>query len=244
MKPQKNGGIFFFVFLCAEMFLCKTMLKARYIILTFTISVFGVWFARAQSGVIVVPDSKGMYESFFALSDSTMRREIGSFTFTGSIVGLTGKEPLREFEVLTQTENTITLFLDDIKVHIARGPFIRSGRRFNYHGPYGYVYKIDGRNFWGYDGSIPERQIYSIDVFYGQQRIQLPHSSYRDIYEPNFCFRRRLFDPVECHTRAFLSMDGERIYIYMLNSRIPSLYEVCWIITNGAFTGRVVDYAY
>lgn len=220
------------------------MLYFRYNILVFAITLFWTSFASSQSGVIVVPDSKGMYESFFALRDSTMRREIGSFSFTGSLVGLAGKELLREFEILAQTDNTITLFLDDIKVHITRGPFISTGRRFSYHGPYGYVYKIDGRNFWGFDGSIPERQIYSIDLFYGQQRIQLPHSSYRDIYEPNFCFRRRLLEPVKCHTKAYMSGDGERIYIYMLNSRIPSLYEVCWIITGGAYTGRVVDYAY
>lgn len=213
-------------------------------ILIIILMLWTVCSAPAQSGVIVVPDSKGMYESFFALRDSVMRSEIGSFSFTGSILGLTDKAALREFDVLAQTDNTITLFLDHIKVHIARGSFIRTGRRFNYYGPYGYIYKIDGRNFWGFDGSVPERQIYSIEVFYGQQRIQLPHASYRDIFEPNFCFRSRLFKPVECHAKAFLSEDGERIYIYMKNSRIPSLYEVCWIITNGKYTGRVVDYAY
>ncbi len=198
----------------------------------------------AQSGVVIVPDSKGMYESFFALRDTIMRQEIGSFTFTGSIAGLSGKASIREFEVMTYTSRSITLFLDDIKVHITVGPFMRSGRRFSYHGPYGYINKIDGRNFWGFDGSVPERQIHTIEIYYGQKRFQLPYVAHRDIYEPNLCFRRRLFGPVECHTRAFLSGDGKRIYIYMLNSRIPSLYEVCWIVTEGSYTGRIVDYAY
>ncbi len=198
----------------------------------------------SQRGVVVVPDSKGMYESFFSLRDTVMRREVGSFSFTGSIIGLTGKASLREFDVLSQTQHTITLMLDDIKVHIARGPFNHTARSLSYYGPYGYVYKIDGRFFWGYDGSAPERQIYAVQVFFGNELMELPRSAYRDIFEPNFCFRRRALRPVECYARAFLSEDGQRLYIYMLNSRVPSLYEVCWIISRGEYLGRVVDYAY
>ena len=198
----------------------------------------------SQRGVVVVPDSKGMYESYFSLRDSVMRQEIGSFSFTGSILGLTGKASLREFEVLSQTQYTITLMLDDIKVHIARGPFNHTAHRLSYYGPYGYVYRIDGRSFWGYDGSIPERQIYAVQVFFGNELVELPRRAYRDIFEPNFCFRPRAFRPQECYTRAFLSEDGERLYIYMLNSRVPSLYEVCWIIDAEEYLGRVVDYAY
>lgn len=220
------------------------MFHVRRNILLFSLSMFWVCSAPAQSDAVVIPDTKGMDESFFTLRDGTMRREIGSFSFIGSIVGLTGKESLREFEVLSQTEYTITLFFDDIKVHITRGPFIRKKRHVSYYGPHSYVYKIDGRNFWGYNGSVPQSQINSIEILYGQERIQLPDSAYHDIYEPNFCFRRRLFETFECYTRVFLSDDGDRIYIYMLNSRIPSLYEVCWIITRRTYTGRIVDYAY
>ncbi len=220
------------------------MHRMRLYILLFLLTSFAILSLFAQSGVIVVPDSKGMYESFFALRDSTMRHEIGSFTFTGSLIGLSDKTEIREFEVMSQTDHSITLFLDDIKVHITAGSFFRTGRHFSYYGPYGYVYKIDGRSFWGYDGSVPERQIYSIEIFYGQDRVQIPFAAYRDIYEPNFCFRYRLIGKVKCHTRAFLSEDEKRIYVYMLNSRIPSLYEVCWIVTEGSYTGRVVDYAF
>lgn len=220
------------------------MFLARFNILIFLLSLLRVCLLPAQSGVIVVPDSKGMYESFFALRDSVMRREIGSFTFTGSIIGLSDKAAIREFAVMSQTNHSITLFLDDIKVHITTGPFMRAGRRLNYHGPYGYVHRIDGRNFWGYDGSVPDRQIYSVKVFYGQQQVQLPSAAYRDIFEPNLCTRPRLFAPVRCYPRAFLSEDGRRVYIYMLNSRVPSLYEVCWIVSDEKYIGRVVDYAY
>ncbi len=198
----------------------------------------------AQRGVVVVPDSKGFYESFFSLSDSIMRAEIGSFSFTGSLVGLTGRVELTECDVLSQTEYTITLGSDDIKVHIARVPFISSAHRLSYYGPYGYVYKIDGRNFWGFDGRVPEMRLYSVNVFFGEQRVSVPQSAQNDIYEPNFCFRPRMFRPVECFTRVFQSVDGRRLYIYMLNSRIPSLYEVCWIFIDGKYAGRIVDYAY
>lgn len=198
----------------------------------------------AQRDVVVVPDSKGFYESFFSLSDSLIRAEIGSFSFAGSLVGLAGKSLLIEFNVLSQTEYTVTLGSDDTKVHIARAPFIRSAHRLSYYGPYGYVYKIDGKNFWGFDGRVPDMRLYSVNVFFGDQSLGVPRSAVNDIYEPNFCFRRRMFGPVECFTRVFRSMDGRRLYVYMLNSRIPSLYEVCWIIIDGQYAGRIVDYAY
>lgn len=198
----------------------------------------------SQQDVVVVPDSKGFYESFFSLSDSLIRAETGSFTFAGSLVGLAGKSELIEYDVLSQTAYTITLGSDDVKVHIARAPFIRSAHRLSYYGPYGYVHMIDGRNFWGYDGSIPSMRMYFVNVFFGDQRVVVPQSALNDIYEPNFCFRRRMFRPVECFTRVFSSTDGKRLYVYMLNSRIPSLYEVCWIFIDGRYAGRIVDYAY
>ncbi len=198
----------------------------------------------AQRDVVVVPDSKGFYESFFSLGDSIIRREIGSFTFTGSLVGLSGRADLTELDVLSQTEYTITIGTDDVKVHIARGHFMSSAHRLSYYGPYGYVYMIDGRNFWGFDGRVPEMRLYSVNVFFGERRVSVPQSAQNDIYEPNFCFRPRMFRPVECYPRVFQSVDGRRLYIYMLNSRIPSLYEVCWIFIDGKYAGRIVDYAY
>ncbi len=218
--------------------MCRSLSSVFVVVLCLLPAVF------SQRGVIVVPDSKGMYESYFSLRDSVMRQEIGSFSFTGSMLGLTGKTSLREFDVLSQTQYTITLMLEDIKVHIARGPFNHTAHRLSYYGPYGYVYKIDGRSFWGYDGSIPEKQIYAVQVFFGNNLMELPRRAYRDIFEPNFCFRSRAFRPEECYARAFLSEDGQRLYIYMLNSRVPSLYEVCWIISEEEYLGRVVDYAY
>ncbi|MDR4988495.1 MAG: hypothetical protein RG741_06635 [Bacteroidales bacterium] len=218
--------------------------KARYWIFFLALLFSRLGGLSAQTGVVVVPDAKGLYESFFSLNDSVLRSEIGSFTFTGSLLGLSGKADLREFDVLYQTDHTITLALEDIRVHLGRGPFMPSAHRLSYYGPYGYVYKIDGRYFWGFDGSVPEQRLYGVDIFFGDERYSLPAHAIQAIYEPNFCFRQRLFSPRQCHTRAFLSEDGKRIYIYMLNSRIPSLYEVCWIISEGRYIGRVVDYAY
>lgn len=219
------------------------MLKGRNILLLIVL-VSSLPQVYSQTDVVVVPDSKGLYESFFSLKDSAMRAEIGSFSFIGSIVGLSSRVTLREFEVQSQTNYSITLILDELKVHIVRGPFNRALHRLSYYGPFGYVYKIDGRFFWGFDGRVPVQKLYAVDVYFGQERLELPRAAFRDIYEPNFCIPRRLFRPEQCHTRAFLSEDGKRIYIYMLNSKIPSLYEVTWIISKNRYIGRVVDYAY
>ncbi len=197
-----------------------------------------------QVGDYVVPDYKGAAESFFSLSDSTFRAEVGSFTFTGSIIGLDGKTPLRQAELQSITSHTITLGLDQVKVHISRAPFFAEMHRIEYFGPQNYVYRIDGRFFWGFDGSLPRHRLINVHVYYGDKRLALPARAFRDLFEPNFCGRRGLFSRYECQTRAFLSEDGRRLYIHMQNSRKPSLYEVTWIIRDGEYVGRVVDYAY
>ncbi len=220
------------------------MFRIRVILLFMVIVAWSLHQVYSQTDVVVVPDSKGLYESFFSLKDSTMRAEIGSFSFIGSIVGLSNNVSLREFGVQSQTNYSITLILDDLKIHIVRGPFNQALHRLSYYGPFGYVYKIDGRFFWGFDGRVPNQKLYAVYVYFGQERLELPQSAFRDIYEPNFCTPRRLFRSEQCHTRAFLSEDGNRIYIYMLNSKIPSLYEVSWIINDKRYIGRVVDYAY
>lgn len=199
---------------------------------------------NGQDDSYVVPDPKGMMESFFSVTDSVIRAEVGSFTFTGSIAGLSSGEQLKQFGVAALTDHTITLELDDISVRIARMKFFPSAHQIEYWGDRGYVHRIDGRYFWGFDGSMPKQRIVGIDVFFGDERVRMPQSAYRDIFEPNFCSRPSLFGRRVCHSKAFLSTDGERLYIYMRNSRIPSLYEVTWIFRNGRYIGRIVDYAY
>ncbi len=200
--------------------------------------------AKSQEGHYVVPDYKGSAESFFSLKDTIIRQEVGSFTFIGSLLGLTGKASLREFELYGFSHQTLTLVLDEMRIFISRGPFHPTLHRISYFGPHNYVYLIDGRYYWGVDGRLPGQRMLSVHVSLGAEQMSLPHRAIRDIFEPNFCRRRLLFGRVECQARAFLSEDGERIYIYMLNSRVPSLYEVTWIIRNGEYLGRVVDYAY
>jgi len=219
----------------------QTMLRCLILVFVLLARVFP---GQTQVGEYVVPDYKGMAESFFSLNDSILRAEVGSFTFTGSLVGLSGRASLREFELYSQTSHTITLALDQKKVHISRGPFFASLHHIEYFGPQQYVYRIDGRYFWGFDGKMPGQRLVNVHVFDGHERLELPARAIRDIYEPNFCGRRSIFGRQECYSKAFLSEDGERLYIYMRNSRIPSLYEVTWIIRKGKFLGRVVDYAY
>ncbi len=215
----------------------------RMLILCSLLSIGLVGFTQ-DKGYFVVPDFKGEVESFFSVKDSVLRSEIGSFTFTGSLLGMTGRAPLFEFGLLAQSNNNLTLYHEEIKVHFGASSFDPFYHRLEYHGSGGYLYKINGRSFWGIDGRIPEMKLEILRVFFGNQIFEIPRSAYQDIYEPNFCRRSRFFGPVECASRAFLSVDRKRLYIYMRNGRIPSLYEVTWIISEGRYVGRVVDYAY
>ncbi len=214
------------------------------LVLAYVILFYSSAIASGQDDYYVVPDYKGTAESFFSLGDSLIRSEAGSFSFAGSILGLNRLNELQQLEIVSLTDHTIALELDDIKVSIARSRFFPSSHDIEYWGHMRHVLRIDGRYFWGFDGRMPKQRIVYIEVLWGDERIRLPASAFRDIFEPNFCSRPSLFGRRVCHTRVFISDDGERLYIYMRNSEMPSLYEVTWILINGRYIGRIVDYAY
>lgn len=194
---------------------------------------------------LVVPDTKGTYESFFYLADSVIASEIASFNVAGPIYG---RKPTDSLTVLALNsyKTDVVEFTDqeNINVLIRTGYFNPAAHRLEYFMQSGFLYRIDGRFFWGIDGKVPLKRILNIQADINGSKITIPQVAYIDIFEPNLCARQSLFGRIHCGVAVYASNDGERVYIYMRNGKIPCLYEVTWIFSNGRYMGRVVDYAY
>lgn len=203
-------------------------------------------FTQRDRPYYVVHDPKAEYESFFLLTDSVLRREIGSFSFAGSLLGYKGGAELEQFEVLELDAQRVE-FVDpqgELRVVIQTGRFDPAAHRLEYFGRTGFLVRIDGRPFWGIDGRMPARTLESVRVVSGLTFKSLPDQAIRDIFEPNLCRRSLIRGRLSCQAMVFRSEDGRRLYIHMFNGRIPSLYEVTWIIRDGRYSGRVAGYAY
>ncbi len=193
---------------------------------------------------MVVAELKGMRESFFYLEDSVLRNEIGSFNFIGSFLGKAGQADLLRFEVSEFSRDRIILSHDTISVFIGSTTFFPQMHKLEFNKEWKFLYRIDQKPYWGIEGRVPKRKIAGVIVYFEYGYLKLPAGEFRDLFEPNLCRRTSLFGRLVCRSEAFMSEDGRRIYIYMRNGTIPSLYEVTWIIEDGEYIGRGVDFAY
>ena len=197
---------------------------------------------RDPALVVAHPDRKK--EGFFYLADSVIASELASFNFVGRIYGQKPSEPLISFPLKSVSSNTVEFSHENHSVFIETGRFRSTRHHLKYFRLSGYLYKIDGRYFWGIDGKVPRRQIETLQVVIDENPVKIPSYAYNDIFEPNLCIRYLFSRTVSCDVAVYLSNDGERIYIYMQNGEIPSLYEITWIFRRGKYIGRVVDFAY
>ncbi|MFW5708260.1 MAG: hypothetical protein ACOCX0_06325 [Bacteroidota bacterium] len=219
----------------------------RKLVLSWLFLFFVAVHAQEQEQFFTLPDYKAIMESYFGLSDSVLRAEIGSFSFVGTMMGKDSVAGLKEFEVDDISLDNVSLLLDDVSVSIAVSRFKPLEHTLGYVPGEDYLIYIDHKPYWGYDGRIPQRKIDSVVVNYEGFSAILPPESFSDLFEPNLCRRSGFLffrGRTTCQTRAFLSADNNRIYIHMVNGRYPHYYEVTWIIQNGRYVGRVLDYSH
>jgi hypothetical protein len=215
------------------------------IILYFIISLSSITLLPAQRDpALVVTHLDRQKEGFFYLADSIIASELASFNFAGPVYRQKPSEPLIPFAAEDVRSSSVRFELDNHSVFIETGRFRPGSHRLQYFQRSGYLYKIDGRYFWGIEGKVPQTRINSIQVVINGQSTRFPGYAYSDIFEPNLCIRMFISGRINCETAVYVSRDGERIYIYMRNGTIPNLYEITWIFRNGKYIGRVIDYAY
>jgi hypothetical protein len=110
---------------------------------------------------------------------------------------------------------------DSIKITVKSKIFNFKNHKLSYSGDQ--LKAIDGKMFWGTDGTIPKKIISSVKININNIPIVVPINSFNNLYEPRL---KTL--------KAYLSPNNT-IYIEMDNSDGAGAYTVIWIIKNGKY---------
>jgi len=85
------------------------------------------------------------------------------------------------------------------------------------------VFNVDGKRIWGFISKYHSKEITSITISYNEKNYNLPISSFKNIFHPNF---------EDNYTKICIGFDGE-IYIWMQNGDGGAGYNVIWVIVDG-----------
>ena len=128
-------------------------------------------------------------------------------------------------------DNNVSFYKDSIKIVIQKGPFEKNKHKLTKMPETDDLYtKIDGRDFIGTDGDMPRDEIKSFFITIGNNKIQMPPSVYKDLYEPNF-------DGTSVHLGK-----NRNFYILMYNSDAAGSYVVLFIFRQDRYQKRIVFY--
>ena len=95
---------------------------------------------------------------------------------------------------------------------------------------------IDNKIFWGTDETLPWEEIKKFEVFFNHQKIIIPKSEFRDLFNPTEGFSN-------ISIRIFAKMDRKSEYfiIVLYGSDGAGSYCAVWIFKNGKYLKRVVE---
>jgi hypothetical protein len=186
-------------------------------------------------------------ESYFNIKDSTIKYELSTFVRVSTVkLNNLSKSSLTNITAKRGYENSIYFSEENWKsislsIEIIIGAIDSNKVRFRYLESDSSKCK-DPKNklCYGVINSMPTSEIKKIIVSFHKARTNLPDSAFDGIFEPSLY--HLVYDKKSVSCKVFRSLDCKRIYIYMLNSSCEKPYEVTWILNNGKYTGRVIDY--
>ncbi len=200
-------------------------------------------FSMAQDPAF--PDVRNKREGFSKIQDKAVRSDIASFAMAG-LDESAGKQPLRKLQMTGIGLDSIAFEGNGISVKIKSGIFDATKHKLTYYTntetEKKYLTKINGKPFYGDYGSIPKSTIQSVTVLFGADTVAIPKEAYADLYNPIFSYTE---NGVQKYiNNVFLSADGKKVYIYMLKRETGGSYEVTWVIQDGKYVRRVVDFGF
>ena len=191
------------------------------------------------------PDMRNKREGFTKIQDKAVRADIASFAMAG-LDESAGKLPLRKLQMTAIGNDSIAFEGNRINVKIKSAVFDATKHKLGYYtnAETGkkYLTKINGKPFYGDYGTMPKTTIASITVLFGADTIAIPKEAFADLYNPIFSYNENGVQ--KFINNVFLSADGKKVYIYMLKREAGGSYEVTWVIQDGKYVRRVVDFGF
>lgn len=226
-------------------------MKKIALLLLFVSSVCSAQFAvtSGRSGLIEVRESASPDSDVVARLDNgsgmyCFEEKAGwipvDFVLDGLIAsGFARKSDLRmisDFESIPYSysnEHKTILQKGDVRVILTEMDFNPKGAVFEVDGESGLYRRINGKEFFGTDGTMPTRQYGFIDVMIGSDRISLPQEATDNLFQPT----------LESSTANYDSVN-DILYITASNSDGAGGYEVIWVIEKRKYKNRCVFYGF
>jgi hypothetical protein len=128
------------------------------------------------------------------------------------------------------SENSIRILAKECELKISTQNFIAENYEITYEKNQTHqsedVLKIDGKEFWGTDFSLPQKAYLFMNLKLANQSIHL--------------LTENLFNPNLKATSLYLNPKNNSIYIIANNGDGAGAYSVIWVIKNGKFEKRMV----
>jgi len=192
------------------------------------------------------PDYRSKKENFSRMQEKDFRSDLASFTFGGMDESM-GKGKLRSVPATKFGTNFISfngtnVSGNNVQVIITGGTFDESAHKYTYYNKT-HLVKIDGKPYYGAYDEKPETTIESVLVIVNKDTIPIPAAAYNDLFNPEFTYMDKS-GVVKSFNSVYLSGDKHTFYIYMLNRKPKSNYEVTWVIQDKTYVRRVVDFGF
>ena len=185
-------------------------------------------------------------ESFDSLDEGLIKKDIANFNIAGGNYEHRNKLiklNLTKIPISNYNETSTRFALNGISIYIQSKPFESKKHKLTYSNSDNKILElIDEKPIWGTDGGLPTERIARILCVVGQNKFVIPEVALKNLFEPNFCYNSN--SEVDCHCEVFRSLDGKRIYIYMLNGDGAGGYEVTFVIEKERYTKRVIDHGF
>lgn len=186
-----------------------------------------------------MPDTRRKTESFARFHYGTLRADLATFTLAGLSESV-GTVPLQKIPYTSLDNNSIAFEGEGIKAEVTIAPFNPSKHKLQFDEKY--LIKIDRRAYYGNYGNTPKTEISVVSIIIGKDTVAIPPMAYSDLYNLNFTYSDK---GVQRTTDAvYKSKDGHTIYLYLFSKDNTGSYEVTWIIQDGKYLRRVLDYGF
>lgn len=200
-------------------------------------------FALINVGVFAqddVPDYRSKKDNFAKIREKDIRSDLSVFTMAG-IEESMSKQPLKNIPMTDYGRSFMTYEGNNIRVTIKTGIFNPSKHKLAFFEEK-HLSKIDGKPFYGSYDKVPKTSIESVTVIVNNKdTVSIPAIAYIDLYNPSFTYKDASGTERSLNN-VFLSSDGHKFYIYMLNQEASGTYEITWVIQDNKYLRRVLDF--
>ena len=184
-------------------------------------------------------DTRKKTESFARLQPKNVRAEVATFALAG-IAESVGALPLEKICYKSFSSDSMIFEGNGIKAIIKIAPFDAAKHKLTYDFDDKFLVKIDRKTYYGGYGKIPKTSISNISMMIGNDTVFIPPAAYADLHNLNFTYNdkgvKRTTDAI------YKSRDGQRFYLYLFCKDNSGNYEVTWIVQDGKYWRRVLDY--